>query len=205
MATLLLDTASDVLVVGLADGTHLAGAVEDRTRRAQAVLELVDELLGQTGHERSAIDRIAVGVGPGGFTGLRVGIATARGLASALAVPLAGVSSLGAMAAPLLADGASSVWASLDARRGERFMQRFELTEDGLLTAVTQLTTVATADVASLLRSVPAAAVEDNHPSGRGLAIVAASASFGAPGLVLPVYGRAPDATPPRDLARAGT
>ena len=64
-----------------------------------------------------AVTRIAVGVGPGGFTGLRIGIATARALSQARDLPLVGVSSLAALAAPV--DG--PVVAVIDARRGEVF------------------------------------------------------------------------------------
>ncbi len=70
----------------------------------------------------SSLERIAVGVGPGTFTGLRVGIATARGLAQSLSMELVGVSSLRALAlGALAADGPRGVLAVIDARRGEAF------------------------------------------------------------------------------------
>ena len=65
---------------------------------------------------REHVGQIVVGCGPGSFTGLRIGIATARGLALALAVPCAGVSTLAALAA-----GAPGALALIDARRGELF------------------------------------------------------------------------------------
>jgi tRNA threonylcarbamoyladenosine biosynthesis protein TsaB len=83
-----------------------------RPAHASRLLALVHELA-----EWDAIDRIAVGVGPGGFTGLRIGIATARALAQARDLPLVGVSSLAALAAPV----EGPVVAVIDARRGEVF------------------------------------------------------------------------------------
>lgn len=95
---------------------------------------MADELLGRASVRWSAIERIAVGVGPGTFTGLRVGIATARGLAQSLEVELVGVSSLRALAEPALRcepAGSGGVLAVLDARRGEAFLAAYGLTEGG--------------------------------------------------------------------------
>jgi tRNA threonylcarbamoyladenosine biosynthesis protein TsaB len=85
----------------------------ERPGHASRLLRLVDEVVT----DWDGITRIAVGVGPGGFTGLRIGIATARALAQARELPLVGVSSLAALAAPN--DG--PVIAVIDARRGEVF------------------------------------------------------------------------------------
>lgn len=93
---------------------------------ATRLLEMTEELLAETGTAWPEIERIAVGAGPGTFTGLRVGIATARGLAQSLGIPLAPVSSLRALAHAVLADDTSmascdGVLAVIDARRGEVF------------------------------------------------------------------------------------
>ena len=85
----------------------------ERPGHASRLLRLVDDVVT----DWNAVIRIAVGVGPGGFTGLRIGIATARALAQARELPLVGVSSLAALAAPN--DG--PVVAVIDARRGEVF------------------------------------------------------------------------------------
>jgi tRNA threonylcarbamoyladenosine biosynthesis protein TsaB len=85
-----------------------------RPAHAGRLLLLVEEVLAAAAADWDAIERIAVGVGPGSFTGLRLGIATARGLAQARDLPLVGVSSLAALAV-----GADL--AVIDARRGEVF------------------------------------------------------------------------------------
>ena len=99
---------------------------------------MAGELLERAGLGWRELDRIAVGVGPGAFTGLRVGVATARGLAQSLSLELVGVSSLEALAEPALVDrtdlssaGAGSredepegLLAVIDARRGEAFASR---------------------------------------------------------------------------------
>ena len=96
-------------------------AAGERPRHASRLLALVEEVLQGTGWEE--IERIAVGVGPGGFTGLRHGISTARALAQGRGLPLAGVSSLEALArgAQREADPDRAVLAVIDARRGEVF------------------------------------------------------------------------------------
>ena len=92
-----------------------------RPAHATRLLTLVEEVLATTGGGWEDVERIAVGVGPGGFTGLRHGIATARALAQARGLPLVGVSSLQALAAGAAGGDARTVLAVIDARRGEVF------------------------------------------------------------------------------------
>jgi tRNA threonylcarbamoyl adenosine modification protein YeaZ len=187
MPTLMLDTSCDALVAAIAvDGVVRAERVDD-SRRAQALLELVDDVLAEAQITLRELSRIAVGTGPGTFTGLRVGIATARGLATTLSVSLAGISSLAAIAAGV--EG-YPVWADIDARRGERFLQRFDGEESG------ELLIVSVDDVGEV---VGTDAVLEGPPSARGLARVAAGAAFGDPILVVPEYGRDADAVPTAD------
>lgn len=104
MIVLGFDTATSSTVVGLrlADGRTLEArddpTGEQRPGHATRLLPLAHELLADSSLGWSELERIAVGVGPGTFTGLRIGIATARGLAQSLGVPLVGVSSLRALA-----------------------------------------------------------------------------------------------------------
>jgi tRNA threonylcarbamoyladenosine biosynthesis protein TsaB len=90
-----------------------------RPAHAQRLLPLVEEVLASAGASWDDVDRIAVGLGPGGFTGLRLGIATARALAQARGCELVGVSSLEALANGARDD--APVVAAIDARRGEVF------------------------------------------------------------------------------------
>jgi tRNA threonylcarbamoyladenosine biosynthesis protein TsaB len=94
----------------------------ERPRHATRLLPLIEAVLAEAGAGWEAVERIAVGIGPGGFTGLRHGIATARALAQARGLPLVGVSSLQALAAGARgAAGDRPVLAVIDARRGEVF------------------------------------------------------------------------------------
>src|SRR5213593_3400371 len=114
MLILAFDTATDVATSALVSDGEVLG---ERTSRAVTVLEDVDALLRQAGAHTRELDGIAVGIGPGSFTGVRIGLATARGLALSLGIPVAGVSTLDALAA-----GAPGALPVIDARRGEVFV-----------------------------------------------------------------------------------
>lgn len=110
---LAFDLATSVVTSALVrDGDALA----ERVSRPRSVLEDIDALLREAGVEPEQVDALAVGIGPGSFTGVRIGLATARALAFALDLPAAGVSTLDALAAA--APGAIPV---IDAKRGEVF------------------------------------------------------------------------------------
>ena len=113
MLTLAFDTATDVATSALVDDDEV---LAERTSRAQTLLEDVDALLRQGGAHPRELGRLAVGVGPGSFTGVRIGLAAARGLALSLGLPGAGVSTLAALAA-----GAPGAVPVVDARRHEVF------------------------------------------------------------------------------------
>ena len=118
MLTLAFDTATAVATSALVDGGsdgHLE-VLGERCSRAQTLLEDVDALLRQAGAHPSDLDRLAVGVGPGSFTGVRIGLAVARGLALSLDLPGSGVSTLAALAA-----GAPGALPVVDAKRREVF------------------------------------------------------------------------------------
>jgi tRNA threonylcarbamoyladenosine biosynthesis protein TsaB len=111
--TLAFDTATGVATSALVDDGEVLG---ERASRAQTLLEDVDALLRQGGAHPRDLDALAIGVGPGSFTGVRIGLATARGLALALDLRGAGVSTLDALAA-----GAPGALPVIDARRQEVF------------------------------------------------------------------------------------
>jgi tRNA threonylcarbamoyladenosine biosynthesis protein TsaB len=114
MLILAFDTATDVATSALVSDGEVLG---ERVSRAVTLLEDVDALLRQAGAHTRDLDALAVGIGPGSFTGVRVGLATARGIALALGLPVAGVSTLAALAA-----GAPGAVPVVDARRKEVFI-----------------------------------------------------------------------------------
>jgi tRNA threonylcarbamoyladenosine biosynthesis protein TsaB len=124
-----LDTATRATVAALlrtGDPPHELEARDDpapgeRPRHATRVLELVAEVLDRGGVGWGDVDAIAVGVGPGTFTGLRIGVASARALSRAREIPLIGVSTLQSLACNAPADSDGSVLAVIDARRREVF------------------------------------------------------------------------------------
>jgi len=111
--TLAFDTATGNATSALVDDGEVLG---ERASRAVTLLEDVDALLRQGGAHPRDLGALVVGIGPGSFTGVRIGLAVARGLALALDLPGAGVSTLDALAAG--APGATPV---VDARRREVF------------------------------------------------------------------------------------
>jgi tRNA threonylcarbamoyladenosine biosynthesis protein TsaB len=114
MLILAFDTATDVATSALVSDGEVLG---ERASIAVTLLEDVDALLRQAGAHTTELEGLAVGIGPGSFTGIRIGLATARGLALALGTPAAGVSTLEALAA-----GAPGAVPVIDARRGEVFV-----------------------------------------------------------------------------------
>ena len=110
---LAFDTATAVATSALVDDGEVLG---ERASRAVTLLEDVDALLRQGGAHPRDLDGLAVGIGPGSFTGVRIGLAVARGLALAVDLPGAGVSTLAALAA-----GAPGAVPVVDARRNEVF------------------------------------------------------------------------------------
>jgi tRNA threonylcarbamoyladenosine biosynthesis protein TsaB len=130
-----LDTATTATVAGVLDASGSVTEVRDdpepgvRPGHANRLLGAAEAALEQAGLGWEEVDRIAVGVGPGSFTGLRIGIATARALAQARGLPLVGVSSLEALA--LGAPEAELVLAVLDARRGEAFAAVWQTLNQG--------------------------------------------------------------------------
>ena len=196
--TLVLDSATARAVCGVVlAGQELAFASAEGGHAAQRALVLVDEVLARAGRKASDVGQIVVGCGPGSFTGLRIGIASARGLALALGVACAGVSTLAALAA-----GAPGAVALIDARRGELFA----LDSDGApaveqpegVAARLAPGTLCVGDGArryrALLEQAGAVVPDDLDPRHAPAAV--ALAGLAAGGAPEPVYVRRPDAEP---------
>ncbi len=93
---------------------------------AEALMPLLDKVVSATEGGFESLDRIVVTVGPGSFTGLRVGISAARAISLALDIPCVGVTTLAAFAAPVIASGGTAiVAAAIDARHGSIYFQAF--------------------------------------------------------------------------------
>ena len=210
---LALDTSTDLVSVALHDGSSVVGekinAVE--RRHAETLTVLIDQLLSDARIEPSELTRIVVGTGPGGFTGLRVGLVTARTLALALRIPCDGIMTLDAMAvaARERGDVESDFLVALDARRREVFWARYVdgVRVDGPRADAPQ--TLRTQSwgglpiVGNIAHAYPSIfdTVIDAAPSAAGmaLALVAGSGEVTGPD---PVYVRTPDATEPKPVVR---
>jgi len=126
-----IETATERLGLAIARGTEVIAELELEVgrRHAEQLARGLDGLLGDIGLDAADLDGIAVSIGPGSFTGLRIGLAFGKGLAFALGKPLLGVPTL-----EVLARGAEPwmgpVVACLDARRGEVYFGAYELAPD---------------------------------------------------------------------------
>jgi tRNA threonylcarbamoyladenosine biosynthesis protein TsaB len=172
---------------------------------------LVQAVMAQAGLEFSALDRIAVTVGPGSFTGLRVGLAFAKGLGLALGRPCMGVGTLEALAAS--DPGDDMTVAAIDARRGQIYLQAFSqgaalMAPDalGVETAAARLAELQPRGGVAIVGS-GAALLADIIPSARinllaapDPAVVARLGAGRSAASARPLYLRAPDAKLPGGL-----
>ena len=133
MNLLAIETATEACSVALLHGDALIDRTELAPRRhAELVLPMAEDLLAEAGIARRQLDAIAVGQGPGAFTGVRLAISVAQGLALALEIPVIPVSSLAALAMQAPNNGAA-ILAALDARREEIYAGVFRFDADGLV------------------------------------------------------------------------
>lgn len=203
LKTLIIDTATAACSVALCDAGGVIASAHETVGRghAERLVPMIAEL-----PDGGRADAILVDVGPGSFTGIRVGIAAARGLALGWGVPVSGYSSMAlvaaaAFASPPLPDRVAVV---LEGGHGELFMQPFAAPP---LAATADLVSLPPADVLARLGDVPAigsgwrflAAIDPQVP-GHDALPDAATAILLPPAFTAlpprPLYGRAPDAKP---------
>lgn len=206
--TLAIDTATGQVGVALAGPDGPVGELRlgAGRRHAETLVPAIQSLLSLTGSSLGEVARVAVDVGPGLFTGLRVGVATAKALGSALGVPLVPCSSLDVLAHAFAGAG-RPLAAVVDARRGEVFFARYEPC-DGQMVATVEATAASPEKAAAgfetdlLLvgdgarRYFPGRTLTGetfDHPSPAVLAELAAGREAVAVDAVTPMYLRGAD------------
>lgn len=211
MITLALDTClSACSAAVLRDGDLMSSRAEVMARGHQERLAgLVSEVLAEAGVPFADLGRIAVTVGPGSFTGLRVGLAFAKGLGAALGLPVIGIGTLEAMGAPLSGEP-GLVAVVLEAKRGQVYFQAFEkaqaltapagLNIDAAAALLVELSrtgpvTLAGSGTDHLSAVAPSARIVKSDQVDPGW--VARLAAARAPTPPRPLYLRAPDAKLP--------
>jgi tRNA threonylcarbamoyladenosine biosynthesis protein TsaB len=207
MLILALDTAlAAATAVVVKDGVVLAVRCEPMARGHQeAIATLARDVMGEAGLAFQDLDRIGVTVGPGSFTGLRVGIAFAKGLALAWNTPLVGIGSLEALAGSVAGE---RVLAAIDAGRGQIYLQapggppqQLPLADALAVAAASNAEIIAGSGALLLAEALPSARIDPRafaDPTALARLTAEASAPKGPP---QPLYLRAPDA---KTLAERG-
>ena len=203
MRLLVIETATEACSVALFDGDHLLGSFHETIGRghAERLVPMISRL-----DEKGKADMICVSLGPGSFTGVRIGLATARALGVAWNVPVRGYPTLALVAAMARSEGAGEVTVCMNGGHGEWFMQDFDAA--GLPMA--ELSSVSpeaaaqrtTCPTIAGSRAEELAALLDRQPSGVVKTLPEAAKFQHLPEALLieklsPLYGRAPDAKLP--------
>ena len=161
MKILAFDTSWDVGVAGTLRGTSVVEKTSGRTPRAasEGLLPWIMDVTARSGWKPSDLDLIAVGRGPGSFTGTRIAVSVAKGLAETLVVPLVSVSSVEAVALTRMQEAGRRVAVVMDARKGQVMVAvyRVVLLEGGRPGVETELSPRLTApdDVGAVLAECP--------------------------------------------------
>ena len=154
MLLLAFETSAKAASVALFDGERLLGEQYQNTglTHSQTLLLMAESLLSQCGKTAQEVDAIAVANGPGSFTGVRIGVAAAKGFAWGNEIPIFGVSTLEAMALGLgIYDG--YVCPVMDARRAQVYNALFYVNQ-GALTRITPDRAIALADLEAELKAL---------------------------------------------------
>ena len=139
MKLLAFETATEACSVAL----YIDGEIRERfeiapKQHTQLALPWAEQLLAEAGVKKSQLDAIAVGIGPGAFTGVRLAVALAQGIALALDKPVLPVSTLAALAMQAADLKAERILAAIDARMGEIYCAEFRLNADKLVDAISE-------------------------------------------------------------------
>jgi tRNA threonylcarbamoyladenosine biosynthesis protein TsaB len=222
MLILAIDTALDACAAAVFD-THAGKLVAQESQamkrgHAEALMPLIARVMKESGIAFDALDRIAVTTGPGSFTGLRVGLSAARGIALAASKPAVGVTTLAAYAAPIVSESAElPIISAIDARHDHVYLQVVSGNGGALVTP----------RLASVSEALEAARFGAPHLVGNAAGILADRWPADAPppvkvepraapdivwvawlgaavdpatALARPFYLRVPDAKPPKDM-----
>ena len=212
MIVLAIDTAGVDCAVAVYDAAsgQVLGSVSETIGRghAERLMAMIDEALAKAGLTLSEVTRVAVTVGPGSFTGIRVGVAAARGLALALGIECVGVSTLAVLANLPAQKPSLMVLAAMNAHREEIYAQTFEngepcdeprvLALDDFLAQATPDTATVVGSAKALLTDRAAQTEPDHFPIGIVAALGAKAKAQGKP---KPLYLRGPDAKPQTGFA----
>ncbi len=214
MISLGFDTAGARCAGALVSGGTLLAVRSEAMASGQAerLLPMLEELLAEAGLGWGDLAMLGVGIGPGNFTGVRIAVSAARGLALGLDVPAVGVSGLEALAFGT----AGPVLSSIDARRGGLYLQRFGPGAEGPVLAPGGAPpeewrapglSVVGEQAEALARQLGGTACAPAHPIAEAVARLASeriSAGTGLPpARPAPLYLRAADAAPPREAPPA--
>ena len=202
MIALVIETATAACSVALLDGDRVVAARHELVGRghAERLVPMIGEVLAEAGQNRA--DLIQVDCGPGSFTGIRVGIAAARGLALAWGVPVSGFSALALIAVTAKED----VGVALSGGHGELFVQRFAHAPFAPVDALQSLRPDAAAQAVpndlvlgsgaeALVAARGTGRAEEAFPNAADARLLPAALTGLAPS---PLYGRAPDAKIPQ-------
>lgn len=216
MRVLAFDTCFQTIDIAVLDGAAITAHVSETVSggHGERLLPLIETALAKAGLEFADIDRVAVTLGPGGFTGLRVGVAVARAIALSTGKQLVGISSLDLLARTAFARSelqeVATIVATADARKGMLFAQRFQtdpwtpldepelLSPDEIAAVASQQGVLIVGQGANAIQSAPKsvrrAAAADLLPDAR---VLAAAAPHLTPlDEPRPFYVRAADAKP---------
>jgi tRNA threonylcarbamoyl adenosine modification protein YeaZ len=203
---LAFDTATPAVTVALHDGEQIVAveAAVDARRQGELLVPFIDQALRQAGADRGDLTAIAVGTGPGPYTGLRAGLMTARVLGRALGLPVDGVCTLDIIAAAVAPPGGEFLVAT-DARRKELYWARYSAFGDRVsgpeVSSMSDLPAglPVAGEGALLYPELDAEPIEPRYPAAARLAaLVAQRIAAGTPAAPpQPLYLRRPDAREP--------